>query len=249
MVDVPAISILPSGRRVRAVLGGEAVADSRRALLVLERRRLPIYYFPAEDVRRESLSPSGHQESHSGHGTASYWTVRVGKKSAEKAAWNYAQPEHPELAGHFAFAFKKMDAWFEEDDEIFAHPRSPYHRVDVLNSSRKVKVMIEGEVVAESDRPRILLETGLPPRYYLPKVDVHLDLLTPTATHTQCPYKGEASYWTVTVKGKEHQDVVWSYPTPLPGCEKIENLVCFYNEKVDLYLDGELQERPKSPWS
>jgi uncharacterized protein (DUF427 family) len=246
---VPAISILPSPLRVRALFGGQTVADSRRALLVVEQKRLPIYYFPAEDVRREWLAPSGHQAEHSGHGKATYWNLKVGERVAERAAWSYERPEHAELAGHVAFAFHKLDAWFEEDDEIFAHPRSPFHRVDVLNSSRKVKVMIDGEVVAESNRPRVLVETGLPLRYYLPKVDVRLNLLTATDTHTRCPYKGEASYWTVTVKGREHKDVVWSYPAPLPGCEKIENLVCFYNEKVDLYLDGEKQDRPKSPWS
>ncbi|TMD11476.1 MAG: DUF427 domain-containing protein [Chloroflexi bacterium] len=246
---VPAFTAIAGGRRVRVIFGGQTVADSRRALLVLERQRLPVYYFPVEDVRREWLAPSGHQEAHSGHGAASYWTVTVGKKNAQRAAWSYDKPEHAELAGHLAFVFQKMDAWFEEDDEIFAHPRSPYHRVDVLNSSRRVKVVIDGEPVAESDRPRILIETGLPPRYYLPKVDVRLDLLTPTATHTRCPYKGEASYWSVTVNGKEHKDIVWGYPAPLSECSRIENLVCFYNEKVDLYLDGELQERPKSPWS
>lgn len=246
---VPAISFVPGGRRVRAMFGGQTVADSQRALLVVERQRLPMYYFPLEDVGREFLSPTGYTETHAGQGEAAYWSIAVGKKTAEKAAWSYAKPEHAELAGHIAFAFNKMDAWFEENDEIFAHPRSPLHRVDVLNSTRHVKVVIDGEVVAESSQPRMLIETGLPTRYYLPKLDVRLELLTPTATHTRCPYKGEASYWSVTVKGTEYRDIVWGYPAPIPECPKIENLLCFYNEKVDLYVDGELQARPKSPWS
>jgi len=143
-----------------------------------------------------------------------------------------------------------MDAWFEEDDEVFVHPRDPYHRVDVLNSSRHVKVIVGGEVVAETTRPRLLFETGLPTRYYIPKLDVRLDLLTPTNTSTRCPYKGKASYWTVNLGGKEFTDIVWGYPAPIPECPKIENLLCFYDEKVDaVYVDGELQPKPVTPWS
>jgi uncharacterized protein (DUF427 family) len=142
-----------------------------------------------------------------------------------------------------------MDSWFEEDDEVFVHPRDPYHRVDVLNSSRHVKVVVEGEVVAETHRPRLLFETGLPTRYYFPKLDVRLELLEPTDSVTACPYKGQARYWSVRVGDHVVKDLVWSYPTTIPECPKIENLLSFYNEKVDLYVDGELQVRPKTPWS
>ena len=129
------------------------------------------------------------------------------------------------------------------------HPRDPYHRVDVLNSSRHVKVVIDGTVVAETRRPRLLFETSLPTRYYVPKADVRLDLLEPTDTVTQCPYKGRASYWSVRVGNEVRKDLVWGYPFPIPECSKIENLMCFYNEHVDIYVDGELQERPRTPWS
>jgi uncharacterized protein (DUF427 family) len=240
----------PTTRRVRVMLGGTTIADSRAAMLMLEKRRMAIYYFPIKDVRQDLLVPTSFKSHHPGKGEATFFSVKVGEKVAEKAAWRYLDPERSELKDYVAFYWDKMDAWFEEDDEVFVHPRDPYHRVDVLNSSRHVKIVVGGEVVAETHRPRLLFETGLPVRYYIPKVDVRLDLLTPTHTHTRCPYKGIASYWSLTVKGKEFKDIVWGYPAPIPECPKIENLLCFYDEKVDaVYIDGEKQERPTTPWS
>ena len=153
------------------------------------------------------------------------------------------------LEGHIGFEWDRLDHWFEEDDEVFVHPRSPYHRVDVLNSSRHVRVELGGVTVAETHRPRLLFETGLPTRYYMPKVDVRMDLLTPTDLRTRCPYKGEAVYWTAEAGGRPYEDVVWSYPAPIPECPKIEGLLCFYNERADIFVDGELQEKPKTKWS
>ncbi len=240
----------PAERRVRVMFGGVTIADSRSVRLLLERGRMAVYYFPIKDVRLDALQPTTFKSQHAGKGEASFYSVKVGEKVAEKAAWRYLSPERSELKDHVAFYWDKMDAWFEEDDEVFVHPRDPYHRVDVLNSSRHVKIVVGGEVVAETHRPRLLFETGLPVRYYIPKLDVRLDLLTPTHTHTRCPYKGIASYWSLTVNGKEFKDIVWSYPAPIPECPKIENLLCFYDEKVDaVYIDGEKQERPTTPWS
>ncbi len=244
------IVLVPTDRRVRVMYGGATIADSRAVMLMLEKRRLAIYYFPTKDVRVDLLQPTSYTSPHPGKGLASFYSVKVGDRLVEKAAWRYLQPERPDLKDYVAFYWDKMDAWFEEDDEVFVHPRDPYHRVDVLNSSRHVKVVVGGEVVAETTRPRLLFETGLPTRYYIPKVDVRLDLLTPTSTSTRCPYKGKASYWTVNVGGKEFTDIVWSYPAPIPECPKIENLLCFYDEKVDaVYVDDVLQPRPKTPWS
>ena len=240
----------PTQRRVRVMFGGVTIADSRKVILMLENRRLAVYYFPASDVRLDLFEPTTFKSKHAGKGEASFYSVRVGDRIAEKAAWRYLQPERADLTDYVAFYWDKMDAWFEEDDEVFVHPRDPYHRVDVLNSSRHVKVVVGGEVVAETNRPRLLYETGLPTRYYIPKLDVRLDLLTPTKTSTRCPYKGEASYWTVSVKGKEFKDIVWGYPAPIPESPRIENLLCFYDEKVDaVYVDGELQPKPVTPWS
>jgi uncharacterized protein (DUF427 family) len=240
----------PSQRRVRVMFGGVTVADSRSVTLVIEKKRLAVYYFPIKDVRQDLLVPTSFKSDHPGKGEASFYSVKVGERISEKAAWRYLTPERPELEDQVAFYWDKMDSWFEEDDEVFVHPRDPYHRVDVLNSSRHVKVVVGGEVMAETTRPRLLFETGLPVRYYIPKLDVRLDLLTPTATSTRCPYKGKASYWSVNVNGKEFKDIVWGYPAPIPECPKIENLLCFYDEKVDaVYVDGELQSRPVTPWS
>lgn len=240
----------PTQRRVRVMFGGFTVADSRHVKLMLEKRRLAIYYFPVEDVRTELFVATTHKGQHPGKGEATFYSLTVGDRVSDKAAWRYLQPERPDLKDYVAFYWDKMDAWFEEDDEVFVHPRDPYHRVDVLNSSRHVKVVVGGEVVAETSRPHLLFETGLPTRYYIPKLDVRLDLLTPTSTTTRCPYKGRASYWTARAGGKEFADIVWAYPAPIPECPKIENLLCFFDEKVDaVYVDGELQPKPKTPWS
>jgi len=143
----------------------------------------------------------------------------------------------------------RIDAWFEEDEEVFVHPRDPYHRVDVLASSRHIRVSINGEIVAETDRPKVLFETGLPPRYYIPPEDVREDVLLPSDTQTQCPYKGTASYHSVEAGGDRVDDLVWHYPAPIPAAEGIRGHLCFFNEKVDLEVDGEAQDRPKTQWS
>ena len=131
-------------------------------------------------------------------------------------------------------------------NKIYIHARDPYHRVDVLNSSRHIKVAIDGVTVAETKRGRLLFETNLPTRYYIPKEDVQMDLLVPSMHRSQCPYKGVASYYSVKVAEKTHDNIVWYYPFPIPECPKIENLLCFYNEVVDIWLDGELEVRPKT---
>jgi uncharacterized protein (DUF427 family) len=143
-----------------------------------------------------------------------------------------------------------MDRWLEEDDEVWVHPRDPYHRVDVLNSSRHVQVKIGGEIVADTRRPRLLFETGLPTRYYFPKVDVRLDLLADSDTASRCPYKGVASYYSAQVGNQVIQDAAWYYQLPIPECPKIENMICFFDERVEAILvDGEALPRPTTPWS
>jgi uncharacterized protein (DUF427 family) len=155
------------------------------------------------------------------------------------AAWQYPESPLEEIRDHVRFDWQALDAWFEEDEEVYVHPRSPYARIDILPSSRHVRVLIDGEVVADSHRPWLLFETGLPVRYYLPKVDVRMDLLEPTESHTACPYKGTASYWSAVVNGQRHDDIVWSYPQPLPESTRIGGLVAFYNDRVTLEVDGQ----------
>lgn len=239
----------PWPRRVRAFVDGVPIADSSRVSLLLEPRRLPVFYFPTEDVRMERLVESGKQRERKGDATR--FAVSTGGRKLENAAWMFADPaaEFSAIRSRVAFVWDAMDSWFEEDDEVFVHPRDPYHRVDVLNSSRHVRVDVRGVTVAETHRPRLLFETGLPTRYYIPKVDVRMELLRPTALRTRCPYKGEAVYWAVVLNGEVTDDIVWSYPSPIPECPKIENLVCFFNELVDIHVDGEPQARPQTPWS
>ena len=247
----PGPELEPSPRWVRVRLGGLTVADSKRVLLLREPGRLPIYYFPRADVRAELRGPVEHGPGCPDRGAVVCWTVRVGDRTAEHAAWECtdSRPERRPLWGHVAFEWTKMDAWFEEDDEVYVHARDPYKRVDVLHSSRHVRVVVRGELVAETRRPALLFETGLPTRYYLSKADVRMDLLVPTDTETRCPYKGLASYYSARIGSTIARDIAWCYRHPIPECSKIENLVCFFNEKVDLHVDGELQPRPRTRWS
>ena len=240
-----------SARWIRVRFGGQIVADSRRVLLLREPGQVPVYYFPRTDIRAEALVPADHATP-CPRGGATCWTVRVGDRAAEHAAWAYPAPPADRLAlrDHVAFEWPKMDAWFEEDDEVYVHARDPYKRVDVLHSSRHVRVVVAGEVVADSRRPALLFETGLPTRYYLPKADVRMDLLEPTESETRCPYKGLASYYSVRAGSTVVRDIAWCYRHPIPECSKIENLVCFFDERVDaVFVDGELQRRPRTRWS
>ncbi|WP_119728182.1 DUF427 domain-containing protein [Thermomonospora amylolytica] len=238
--------IEPSSKRVRVYLGGEVVADTVRATMVWEVPYYPTYYFPVEDVRMEWLTPDGEVRRSPSRGNGELFTVRVNGVEAPGAALRYPESPIEELRGLVRFELDAMDAWFEEDEEMMAHPRDPYHRVDILASSRHVRIEVDGVTVAESSSPRLLFETSLPVRYYLPKTHVRMDLLERSDTTTLCPYKGQAEYWSVRIGDKIHEDLVWSYPRPLPESQKIAGLVAFYDEKVDVYVDGVKQERPRT---
>ncbi len=235
-----------SPRRVRTYFGGKKIADSDRVLLVYETKRPPAYWFPMADVRMEYLERKDHSDE-----STVRWRLVVNDRVAENAARAYPNPtgDRAALEDHLTFYWDQMDAWFEEDEEVFVHPRDPYTRVDTVHSSRHVRVEIGGVVVAETRRPVLLFETGLPTRYYIPKQDVRMDLLEPTDSVTRCPYKGAARYWSGPVGDKMIKDIVWAYPAPIPECPKIENMLSFYNERVDLYVDGVLQDRPITPFS
>jgi uncharacterized protein (DUF427 family) len=246
------VRIERSPRWIRAFFGGKPIADSKNVLLVFEPRRLPVYYFPLTDVRMEVLRPTDYSVSASGASSErKRWTLEADGRSVPNAAWSFPEPDaaHKPLKDHIAFFWDKLDAWFEEDQEVFVHPRDPYKRVDVMASSRHVKIVLEREVIAETHRPHLLFETGLPTRYYIPQMDVRLEMLEKSDTSTQCPYKGRAVYWSIRAGGTLHADLVWSYPFPIPECPKIAQLMAFYNEKLDIYVDGELQTRPQTMWS
>jgi uncharacterized protein (DUF427 family) len=236
-------------KRVRAYLGGEAVADTTRPLLVWEAPYYPTYYFPLDDVRTELLRADGGSVHSPSRGDGRTFTVRAGGEEAPGGALRYEDSPIEELRGAIRLDWHAMDAWFEEDEEVFTHPRDPYTRVDILASSRHVRVEVDGVTIAESASPRLLFETGLPARYYLPKTHVRLDLLVPSETVSHCPYKGRAEYWSVRAGEEVHADLAWSYGAPLPESQKIAGLIAFYNEKVDIYVEGVLQERPVTKFS
>ena len=240
-------------KRVRIYLGGKLVADSRHTKLVYEVPYYPQYYFPVADVRMELLTPTATVDHSPSRGDASFFTVTTARATAVDAAWQYADSAIPELRDLIRFDWHAMDSWFEEDEEVFVHPRNPTTRVDVLDSSRHVQVVVNGVTVADSNHPRILFETGLPERYYLPQVDVRMDLLVATDSESHCPYKGTARYWSVhtgdATAPEITPDIAWSYPSPFPESAKIAGMISFYNEKVDLIVDGEALSRPKTKFS
>ena len=247
-----ALYLEPSPKRIRVEVGGEIVADSRRALVLHEAGHQPVYYFPREDVRADVLEPSDRHTRCPKKGEASYLTIVAGGETVEAGAWYYPEPiasAPAGLAGLVAFYFNRMGRWLEEGEEITGHPRDPYHRIDVRASDRHIRISLDGELLAETIRAMALFETNLPTRWYLPREDV-VAALEPTATTTYCPYKGTAGYFGVRrADGELASDLVWYYADPLEDATRVRDLVCFFNEQVDIELDGEAQARPESPWS
>ena len=243
------IRIEDGSKRIRAVFDGEVVADTTRPRLVWEIPYYPTYFFHRDDVRTELLSENGETKRSPSRGDATLYDLKGGSRIAESAAYSHIDSPIEELHDYVAFKWSSMDHWFEEDVEVHIHARDPYTRVDILPSSRHIRVEIDGVEVANSTRPTLVFETGLPTRYYLPKTDVRLDLLTPTDTLTQCPYKGDAGYWSVEVNGKVFPDIVWGYRHPVHESAPIAGMVAFYDEKVDVFVDGVQQERPKTKFA
>ena len=247
MLQLPRPFVELTPRRIRVRLAGNLVADSERAQLLVQYGPggLPTYYLPLDDVR-----PGALVDEQVGADGRRRWSVRAGDAEAVAAAW---QPEQPSgdmaaLAGCVTFCWRQLE-WYEEDERVVVHARDPYKRVDTLPSSRRVQVLVAGEQVADSARPLLLFETSLPVRYYVPFSDVRSDLLQASDTVSTCPYKGQARYWSVRVGETVVPDVAWSYPEPIAENPKIRDLVCFFNERVDLVIDGRPVPRPLSPWS
>jgi uncharacterized protein (DUF427 family) len=246
-----ALYLEPTPKRIRVEVGGVTIADSRRAMMLHESGQQPIYYFPPDDVRADVLVPSDRHTHCPKKGDASYYTINAGGEVVKDGAWYYPDPlpGAPPITGLIAFYFNRMGRWREEGEEIGVHPRDPYHRIDVLATDRHITISLDGVVLAETERALALFESNLPTRFYLPIDDVRV-ALEPSDTVTHCPYKGAASYHSVTLEGgTTGKDLVWYYERPLDEVGRIKGLVCFFNEKVDIELDGEAQQRPDSPWS
>jgi uncharacterized protein (DUF427 family) len=243
----------PTDKRLRVYLGDELVADTVNGRLLWEPRRVvPTYALPESDVvarlqptsvhdlsDQPPLDPSIPFSAHSCPG--SVFDVIIGAARRTAAAF---RPDDPDLAGYVALDFGAFD-WREEDQPIVAHPHDPFKRLDILPSTRRVRLESQGRLLAESSRPMLLFETLLPVRYYLPRADVVVDL-EPTDTVTHCAYKGRASYYTVA---GGPPDVAWTYREPLREAEPVRDRVAFFDEVVDVTVDGERRERPVTPWS
>ena len=226
----------PGLKRVRAELGGQLVVDTDRVLLVWEGPQYPAYYLPREDVVA-ALEPTGAlTELRTGDQAQTYDVVVDGER-ADGAARIAEEPSTPALAGHVRIAWQAMDAWFEEDEQVYVHPRDPYVRIDALASTRHVTVEVAGEVVADTRAPVMLYETGLIARRYLPPTDVRRDLLEPSETVTHCPYKGTTRYYHLQIGGQVLKDVAWEYPTPLPESRPIAGRICFDDARVDVTVE------------
>ncbi|WP_432564886.1 DUF427 domain-containing protein [Kineococcus sp. SYSU DK003] len=243
----PQTLVEPTPRRIRVRLGHRLIADSERAQLLVEYgpQSLPTYYVPLDDVTPGALLPDGP-----GADGREQFTVRAGDVEVPRGAWTRADVTGPfaALAGAVTFSWEALD-WYEEDERVHVHARDPYKRIDTLRSSRRVQVFVGGVEVANSVHPLLLIEQPLPRRWYLPWTDVRSDLLEASDLVTQCPYKGRARYWSVRAGGEFVPDGAWSYPDPVPENPKIKDLVCFFDERVEVRVDGRVQAPPETPWS
>jgi uncharacterized protein (DUF427 family) len=247
LLAAPAPRWVATPKRIRAYFSGQVVADSTHAYLLRDGGP-PVYYFPESDVKTALFTPSDQVKNAPLRGDASFWSIKVGEHLAQDAAWTYRSPVKGAefLKGYVALEWNKMDAWFEEKDQVFVHARDPFLRIDTISTDRHVKVVLNGQTVAESDAAVILLEPGQLIRYYIPVADTRVDLLRPSATTSRCPYKGLANYYSMEVGGKMFEDVIWSYRAPTLESGKIAGMVSFYNERVDaIFVGGE--EVPKPP--
>jgi len=245
--DPPGAAIYwePVPVRIRALVDGQTVADSRGVHLLHETGHLPVWYFPQADVREDVLVPSDKRTRCPFKGEASYRSLRVGSRFVADAVWTYEEPLDSVafIAGYLAFYWDKVDVWLVEDTPAVAHPRDPYHRIDVYDTSRHVRVLLDGEVLADSVNAKVLVETGLPPRFYLPHRDVQMRLLEPSETTTQCAYKGTASHFGAL----GHDDVAWTYAEPLHDGEPVRELIAFYDDRVELELDAPAEAESHHP--
>jgi len=239
----------PVPRRVRGMLGEEIVFDTTRAHYVWEHAFYPQFYIPVDDIH-DGVLVSEEVKQHSPRGEVELYSLHAGGEKRKHAAKVLRTSSIDALKDTVRFEWSALDAWYEEDERIFVHPRNPYVRVDALRSTRTVRVELEGVVLAESSSPVMVFETGLPTRYYLNPLEIDFSHLVPTTTVTSCPYKGMTSgYWSARIGEEVHPDVAWTYDFPTVQLQPIAGMIAFYNEKVDLVVDGKLLERPTTHFS
>jgi uncharacterized protein (DUF427 family) len=244
-----------SDKWVRAFVGETTVVDSRAPLLYYEETfPVPGYAFAKADVRTDLLRPAQGEPPREPFfflpkGPVSQWfDLEVGGRLIPHVAWTRDDPDMQDLVV-FSWQPGLIDRWLEEEEEVGGHPRDPHKRVEALVSTRHITVALDGVVLADSAAPVLLFETDLPTRYYLPREDVHFEALSPSTNRSQCPYKGDADHYWDAAGPAEAKNVAWSYTTPFPAVEKIAGRISFYNELVDITVDGVIQKRPVSIFS
>jgi uncharacterized protein (DUF427 family) len=247
----------PVPRRVRGFLGNELVFDTTNARYVWEIPYYPQYYIPLSDIDARFLVDENAEQT-TRRGTARRHGLRAGGLERRSTVRVYGSDAIDGVAGTAHFAWTALDAWYEEDEQVFVHPRSPYTRVDALRSHRRVRVSLDGVTLADTTSPVLVFETGLPTRYYIDRTDVDFRYLVPSDTQTACPYKGVTSgYWSVRLEPgsdgaairHEHQDLAWAYDFPTRQLLPITGMVAFYNEKLDIEVDGHPLPRPRTHFS
>lgn len=233
----------PVPRRIRATKDGETLVDTTRALYLWEWPHYPAYYLPRADVRMDAFVEGDVVTT--AQGEARQLALKVGAAEQSAAGRLITASSIDGLVGMVRLEWRALDHWFEEDEEVFVHPRNPYKRVDALRSNRAVRIELQGVVLADARSCVMVFETGLPTRYYLDPTDVRFTYLTPSATRTQCPYKGKTDgYWSARVHETSVTDVAWMYSYTTAAMAPIGGLVAFLNERVDIFIDGEPQPRP-----
>ena len=236
--------MIPNHKWIRAMVGGQVVVDSRSSTFVWEIPYWPTWFFRSKELNGELKKANDAPPGHGDLAGAQRYDFQTGGKVLAGVAKRYPDSPSEELRNLVTIDFAAVDRWFEEDIEVFVHPRSPFSRLDALASSRHVVVSIDDVVLADSHKPTMLFETGAPTRHYLPMTDVNMGLLEPSTTRSSCPYKGDAADWSVSVIDRVERDIAWSYRTPRPEATPIAGLVCFYDEKLDVDIDGLRQPRP-----
>ncbi len=257
----------PVDKRIRALIGGQVVIDTDRARLVWEPKRVvPSYAVPADELAgltspvegdpAADVARAGAAIPHLGDRPVYDPSVPFAVHTTDGAVVDFAvagsqrpgagfRPTDERLSEYVILDFHAFDEWFEEDERNVGHPRDPFHRIEIVHSSRSVRVQRDGELLAASTRPYLLLEAPLPVRYYLPLADISEGVLRPSATRSMCAYKGQATYWSL----ENEADIAWSYPQPLREAAEITDRIAFFNERVDLVVDGTRLDRPVTPWS
>jgi uncharacterized protein (DUF427 family) len=226
----------PLRRRMRVKFADKWIADSESVVVLHEPGRYPVAYFPLNDVAGGVLDPAGHVTQHQDLGTTEWYVVRAGEQSRDRAAWRHtALPDYAsDLEHRVAFAWRAMDAFYEEDERIVGHAADSYHRIDIRRTSRHLTVQSGARLIADTTRPLVLYESGFAPRWYVPREDIDQTAFTPAAGQTFCPYKGLCSYYDIASAKR----AAWSYEDAWPEVRRISGLVSFEPDKIDVHLDA-----------